>query len=153
MNLETSVHVQRTPEAVWAYLGDISNVAKWDRGVAGVQQTSLTPPGVGLEFDTLGHTGPLDNEGNRGKMSYRISDADPARGCTVQLTSSEGNARFFKTAEWRFRVEPSDGGSTVYCIAHFKLKFPYIVLAPVFYAMKKAIHSDLIKLKQVLEDS
>ena len=153
MNLETSVYVQRTPEAVWAYLGDISNVAKWDRGVARVQQTSMTSPGVGLEFDTLGHSGPLDNEGNRGKMSYRISEADPAHGCTVQLTSSDGNARFFKTAEWRFRVEPADGGSTVYCVAHFKLKFPYIVLAPVFYAMKKAIHSDLIKLKQVLEDS
>src|ERR1700749_1154431 len=152
MNLESSVYVKRPPEAVWAYLGDIRNVSKWDRGVAGARQTSSNPPGVGFEFDTLAYTGPKDSDGNKGKMSYRIAEADPARGCTVQLTSSDGTAQFFKTAEGRFRVEQAAGGAQVFCVAHFKLRFPYIVLAPVFYGMRRAIRSDLQRLKLALEN-
>ena len=152
MDLESSVYVQRNPEAVWAYLGDIANVSKWDRGVARVQPTSSVSPGVGFEFDTLAYSGPKDSDGNKGKMSYRIAEADPVRGCTVQLTSSGGNARFFKTAEWRFRVEPAVGGAQVFCVAHFKLRFPYVFLAPVFYGMNRAIRSDLDRLKLALEN-
>ena len=37
MNLEATVLIHRTPERVWAYLGDASNVPKWDRGVAKVR--------------------------------------------------------------------------------------------------------------------
>jgi hypothetical protein len=69
----------------------------------------------------------------------------------VQLTSRDGNARFFKEAEWRFNVEPVAEGARVICAAHFKLRFPYIVLAPVFYGMGGAIRADLENLKRVLE--
>ena len=55
MHLETAIVIQRPPEEVWAYLGDISNVSKWDRGVSATRQTSHGPSGVGLEFDTLAH--------------------------------------------------------------------------------------------------
>jgi hypothetical protein len=151
LDLQTSVVIKRRPEEVWSYLGAISNVPKWDRGVARVQQTSAEPPGIGFQFDTLAHPSGKDHDGSKGKMSYRISDADPIRGCTVQLTNSDGNARFFKTAEWRFRVEPEGLGSKVFCVAHFKLRFPYILLSPVLYGMKKAIRSDLEKLKEVIE--
>jgi hypothetical protein len=151
MHLETAIVIHRTPEEVWSYLGDISNVSQWDRGVAAVRETSPLPPGVGFEFDTLAHPKGKDHAGEWGKMSYRIADADPIRGCTIQLTSSSGNARFFRTAEWRFRVEPAIEGSSVICAADFKLRFPYIFLAPIFRGMKKAIHSDLENLKQALE--
>lgn len=151
MHLETSVLIHRTPADVWAYLGDISNVSKWDRGVARVQQTSSTSSGVGLEFDTLAHPRRND-DGNWGRMSYRISEADPAHGCTVKLTSSDGNARYFRTAEWRFRVYPAAEGATVFCAVHLKLKLRFLILAPLFYRMKRAIRSDLEKLKHVLEN-
>jgi hypothetical protein len=151
MHLETAIVIQRPPEEVWAYLGDISNVSKWDRGVSATRQTSHGPSGVGLEFDTLAHPKGKVDGGEWGKMSYRIVETDPIRGCTIQLTSSSGNARFFKTAEWRFRVEPAAEGAWVVCAAYFKLRFPYIFLAPIFYGMKKAIHSDLESLKQAVE--
>ncbi len=151
MHLESSVVIRRPPEQVWAYLSDTSNVSHWDRGVAGVRKTSELAPGVGFEFDTLAHPRGADDSGEWGKMSYRIAKADPATGCTVQLTSSSGNARFFKTAEWRWRVEPAAGGALVICAAHFTLRFPYILLTPLFLWMKKAIQSDLEYLKQSLE--
>lgn len=151
MHLESSVHIRRSPEDVWAYLGDVSNVASWDRGVSLSESTSGAPPGVGFEFDTFAHPRGDSPDGAWGKMSYRIKDIDPVHGCTIQLTSNAGNARYFKCAEWRFRVEPEYGGSRVFCTSHFTLKWQYLFLAPVFLTMKKAIRSDLEQLKAKLE--
>ncbi|HEV2134184.1 MAG TPA: hypothetical protein VGR47_07965 [Terracidiphilus sp.] len=86
-------------------------------------------------------------------MSYRITDIDPVRGCTIQLTSNTGNARFFRTAKWRFRVEPEAMGSRVFCTADFRLRFPYHILAPIFFFMKSAIRRDLESLRHRLESS
>jgi hypothetical protein len=151
MHLESSVHIRRCPEHVWAYLGDVSNVAAWDRGVARSEATSRTPPGVGFEFDTFAHPRGKSADGSWGKMSYRITDIDPVRGCTIQLTSFAGNARYFKFAEWRFRVESETDGSRVFCIAVFTLRWQYLLLAPLFLTMKRAIRTDLEQLKDKLE--
>jgi len=136
---------------VWAYLGDVSNVAQWDRGVAATEATSPAAPGVGFEFDTLALRNGKPAENGWGKMSYRITQIDPVNGCTVQLTSNTGNARYFKSAAWRFRVEAESGGSRVFCTAEFTLRWQYVLLAPVLYGMKNAIRTDLEQLKRVLE--
>src|SRR5262249_18444276 len=36
MHLESSIVIRRPPEQVWAFLGEVSNIPRWDRGVAGV---------------------------------------------------------------------------------------------------------------------
>ncbi len=152
MHLRSSVHVRCTPENVWAYLGDVSNVAAWDRGVSRSEANTATPPGIGFEFETFAHARSNSRDGSWGRMSYRIAEIDPVRGCTVQLTSSTGNARYFKSAEWRFRVEPEANGSRVFCTVVFHLKWRYLVLAPIFLAMKRAICTDLEQLKAKLEN-
>jgi hypothetical protein len=151
MRLEASIYVRLSPEVVSAYLGNLSNVAEWDRGVSRAQANSEAPPGVGFEFDTIAHPRGKSRDGSWGKMSYRIAEIDSVRGCTVQLTSTTGNARYFKTAEWRFRVEAEPGGSRVFCAAVFALKWQYLILAPVFRTTKKAIRTDLEQLKAKLE--
>jgi carbon monoxide dehydrogenase subunit G len=150
MHLETRILVSRTPEEVWSYLSDYSNVPRWDRGVGSVSHTPETAPGIGFEFSTFG----VDKQGTdtkRGKMSYRVNNADQVEGATVQLTSSDGNARYFKQAEWRFKVDPAPEGAWITCAVHFTLRFRYIFLAPVFSMMRGAIHRDLESLKRVLE--
>jgi len=67
------------------------------------------------------------------------------------LTSADGNARFFKTASWNFRVMPTTGGSLLVCVAEFTLRLRYLFLGPIFYAKKSAIQFDLRGLKQALE--
>jgi hypothetical protein len=79
MHLEASVHIRRSPQDVWAYLGDVSNIAVWDRGVSRTEASSSTPPGVGFEFDTFAHSRGNSLDGTWGKMSYRIADIDPER--------------------------------------------------------------------------
>lgn len=152
MILEASVVIRRSPEDVWAYLGNPANVSAWDRGVAGVETAAGAPPGVGFTFDTLARAPRAAKDQDWGRMSYRIAEVDEQRGCTVQLTSQSGNARFFKTAAWRFRVVPEAGGSRVFCAADFRLRWQYWVLAPVFWSMKRAIRADLESLRRVLEN-
>lgn len=151
MQLESSVIVQRPVDEVWAYLGDFSKVSEWDRGVASTRATSSAASGVGFTFDTLAHPAGKDGDGEWGRMSYRVADMDAERGCTVELTSKDGNARYFRSAEWRFRVDPVPEGSRVTCCAHFKLRPRYFFLGPVLMAMKKAIRRDLESLRARLE--
>lgn len=151
MQLESSIFVARPPEEVWAYLGDVSNVAQWDRGVASTSARPNSPSGVGFEFDTLALRQGKPAAGDWGRMSYRIADIDPVRGCTVELTSRTGNARYFQSAAWRFLVLPEPGGSRIFCTAQFKLKIRYCLLAPILFGMKRAIRADLESLKRRLE--
>ena len=147
MHLETRIVVRHPPVDVWAYLGDLANVPKWDRGVESVRQTA-NHAGAALEFETLARSGP-----QHGRMAYRITEANPVRGCTIQLTNSDGNARYFKQAQWRFQVHPDAQGSCVTCAVDFKLRLRYLFLAPVLFTLRRAIHRDLESLKARLESS
>jgi len=151
MQLESSIVIHRPPEVVSAFLGDTSKVSEWDRGVARTEAKAETAPGVGFEFDTLAHARGKDSKGEWGRMSYRIKEIDPVRGSTVELTSTTGNARYFKSAEWRFRVEEDPDGAKVYCVADFKVKWRYFFMAAILFFMKSAIHRDLVGLKQRVE--
>ena len=153
MLLESTVIIHRPPEVVSAYLGDPSKVVEWDRGVSRTEVRSDENPGVGFEFDTLAHPRGKDARGEWGKMSYRIAAIDPDHGCTVQLTSTTGNARYFRTAEWRFRVEAVPEGSQVFCAADFVVRRRYFLLAPILFFMKGAIQKDLESLKRKLENT
>lgn len=132
MRLESNIIVDRASDEVWRFPGNAANIGKWDRGVAGVESKSS------LEFDTLAPEGMAAGP-DRGRMSYRVADAGENR-CTVLLTSSTGNARFFKTAEWRFRTEPASAGTLLAW-----------VVGPLLYAKRGAVQMDLVSLKRALE--
>jgi len=130
VQLRARIQVRRTPQAVWKYLSDHNNVPAWDRGVGSVRENPETLPGVGFEFSTLGTNDRVGSDPERAKMSYRITQADPVKGCRVQLISTEGNARYFRNAEWIFNVLPDPQGALIICTARFKLRLAYLLLAP-----------------------
>jgi hypothetical protein len=150
MRLESTIIIHRRPEEVGRFLSDIANVEKWDRGVGSSRAISGSP-GVGFEFETLGRSDSPFTSPEKARMAYRIVQAGPDR-CTVALTSSAGNARFFKTAQWQFRLSPAPEGSLLTCCADFTLRLRYIFLAPIFYLKRRAIQMDLKALKQTLEE-
>jgi hypothetical protein len=89
---------------------------------------------------------------SRGRMSYRITETDPAKGCTIELTNSDGNGGYLKKAEWRFRVDPDPQGASITCAAHFEVRLRYLLLAPALFMMRRAIYRDLQCLKRTLEN-
>src|SRR5215831_10293208 len=151
MRLESKIIIRRAPKEVGRFLSDIANVEKWDRGVGSSRAISGSP-GVGFESETLGRSDSPFMSPEKARMAYRIVQAD-ADGCTVALTSSAGNARFFKTAQWQFRLSAAPEGSLLTCCADFTLRLRYIFLAPIFYLKRHAIQMDLKALKQNLEES
>jgi polyketide cyclase/dehydrase/lipid transport protein len=135
---------------VGRWLGDVSNVAKWDRGVGDARVTSDGPMAVGAEFETVGLAGARDGAGTQGRMAYRVAEVEGNRS-VVELTSRDGNARFFRRASWEFRIEPAEGGSKVVCVADFEVRKRYWFMAPVLFFMKGAIDRDLRQLKEAVE--
>lgn len=110
MRLTSQVVIRRTPEQVWSILADPFRVPQWDRGVAAVELSSPEAYGPGFEFSTLARKRRPHRQPDWGRMSYRVVESGEDR-CTLALTSSSGNARFFRTACWHFRVEPLPEGS------------------------------------------
>ena len=149
LRLQTEVTVRRTPLDVATFLGDVRNIPLWDRGVANVRAASEAKPGVGFAFETVGHPGSAAGAED-GRMAYEVSSVD-ANGSTVRLTSTTGNARYFRDAAWHFRLDPVPVGTRITCIAEFTLRRRYLWLAPVFYLMRRAIREDLERLRRTLE--
>lgn len=148
MHLESSILIGRKPEDVWRFLGSVENISAWDRGV---KRTRTTQPAsgnsVGLEFDTFAK----GDESDWGKMSYRVTESgtDSYR---VQLTSSTGNARYFKQASWTFKSRPHPGGTTLLCSVDFVTRLRYFFLAPLLYLNRSALAIDLESLKRAIEN-
>lgn len=142
MQLVSSIVIRRPPEQVWNYLSELSNIQDWDRGVGSSKAIAGTP-GVGFEFETLGHSGAA-------RMAYRIVETG-SDSCTVELTSSTGNARFFKRALWRFSIQPAPEGSLLTCCAEFTVKLRYGFMAPLLWLKRSAIQMDLEQLRQAVE--
>lgn len=152
MRLESSILIERSPERVWNFLGDVSNLPKWDRSVAAIEQSASGVAGVGSEFNTIADANATDDPRKNGRMSYRIAEVDlDRRQCTVDLTSSDGNARFFKKGSWTFRTDSAQGGTLLMCSVEFVLRGWWRILAPIFYLMRGAITKDLRQLKAVIE--
>lgn len=149
MRLQSKILIGRPPEQVWKFLGDIHNIAKWDHGVSGATLTSVGPVDAGSEFDTVGRG---SNPG-KDRMSYRIAETGSNR-CVIDLTSSDGNARYFRSASWIFEVEPGARESSfLTCAAVFGLRARYLFLAPMLYFMQRGIARDLRQLKQAIEQN
>jgi Polyketide cyclase / dehydrase and lipid transport len=156
VRLESSIAIHRPPEIVWAFLGDVSNLPKWDRGVARAVEAQETRAalqfGEGYEFHTEAHSGSPGNASDNGRMAYRVARVDEeAQQCIVDLTSRTGNARFFRRAQWIFQVTPTLSGSRVTCAVEFTLRPAYFFMAPLLWLTRGAIHSDLENLKRVIE--
>lgn len=154
MQFAGDIVVNKSKEEVWGFLAEPQNIPKWDRGVKAIEPGKMPRSSEeGFEFTTVGYDAAALNQG---RMSYRIGQTGLEAGCRVDLISHDGNARYFKSAYWLFRVQQSESGpksSRIECSVHFDLRLRYVWLAPVLFFMKGALNRDLIGLKRTLESA
>lgn len=139
LKLSEQVDIGLPVDDVWSFFMDLSNLPRWDRGVATVEITSGDGE-VGSTFDTIGHRG-------RGRMSYEVTDLDENRRHTAVTRSGQ-----FTWAEWQFTLDPVASGTSVTCTCRFSLRLRFVFLAPVLLLLgARGIRRDLALMKQVME--
>jgi hypothetical protein len=143
MYLESSIIVGQSPPKVWAFFADPQNLARWDRSVERVVQTSAVPVGVGFTFDTYGPA--TDGAGFR--SSYEVTEYRPGEYVWVDLM----NSKWFSRARWLTAVEPSGVGTRIRVGLAVTPRWRYFFLWPVLRLSAPAIGRDLGFLKRALE--
>ncbi|MCA6123457.1 SRPBCC family protein [Bradyrhizobium sp. WSM 1704] len=144
MRLSDSVTVSRTAGEIFRFMTEPQNLARWDRSVVKVIETSSRPVNVGTTFDTIGPS----IRGKEGlKTSYEVLRIEPDRHLEVRVTHSN----FFKTAVWCTELEPLGEATRLVCAVDLTLRLRYLPLAPVLLLNKGAITRDLGYLKAELE--
>jgi glycosyltransferase involved in cell wall biosynthesis len=138
MELTAEVNVSCAATDVWSFFMDLSNLPRWDQGVASVEVSADTG-GIGTTFDTVGHNGR--------RMSYEVTELQENYRHKCLTRSGE-----FNWAEWEFTLSPSDSATTVACVSRFSLRRRFLWLAPALRLLgKRGVRRDLGVLKQVLE--
>jgi len=77
--IEVSVGVDRPPVTVWEFVTDPANGPKYDPDIISAKQTSTGPLAVGATAEA--------NRRKTGKVSFRVSEYDPSRKFTLEVTS------------------------------------------------------------------
>lgn len=101
---EVSIHVSASPEAVYALVSDVTRTPELSPEVLACSWLDgATGPAVGARFKAT-------NKAGRMRWNNRpvVVSAEPGREFAFARTE-----RLAGTVEWRYRLEPVDGGTTV----------------------------------------
>lgn len=120
MRFRRAFAVDRPAEQVFAYAGDLRNLADWDPAVVASTATTAGPYGVGTEL--VFATGLA---GGRTRLRYRVTAYDPPR-----LVRMEGGGRRWSSVD-TLTVTPAAGGAEVAYEADVVLRGPLRLAAPI----------------------
>jgi len=138
MELRAEVDIGRPVSEVWSFFMDLSNLPRWDRGVATLEVTSDTG-GISTTFDTIGHNGR--------RMSIEVTHLEENYRHKAVTRSGE-----FNWGEWDMTLVPSGTGTTVICLCRFSLRRRFVLLAPALRLLGgRGVRRDLAALKRVIE--
>jgi len=131
MRAELTIEIARTPEDVFAYLSDVSNLPAWQSGVRAAEQTGdrieETRSFLGREMHT----------------TLEILESEPPRLFT--LKALEGPVRFTV----RHTLEPAGNGTQLTVVAEGDV--PGFASGIVAQQAKRQFSKDFARLKEILE--
>jgi hypothetical protein len=145
MKFKSAITVDQSEEAVWEFLKEPTNLAKWDKNIYKVVSTSSKPVGVGYTFDTFASEQPGQKKGAR--MSYRIIEYAALEYIRILLVRS----RIFKKAIWTMTVKPTPKGTRISCKVHLTFRIKYLYLLALLLISKRCrLLTDMEKLPAAL---
>jgi hypothetical protein len=138
---ELSLVIHRATEAVFTYLANLENDAKWRREWVEAKQTSEGPLGLGATFLLVG-----DMLGRRNEVVYETIEYEPHRRAAWKTESGPLPMIFRRT------FEHVDGGTRVTIRYEVELSGFLKLLKPLVMRLgKHQLAGDLPKLKVLLE--
>lgn len=141
IGVEESARVKRSPEEVFALVGDPANDHQWASTVREARQTSPGPLGVGTTFEQA-----LRLLGRRIELGIEVTEYEPNRSMAIRPMSGP-----FKGTGRRI-VEPIDDGTRLTLAAEGRsgLFFNLAELL-VAWAIRRELRAALANLKEMLE--
>lgn len=142
--------IEKPPEAVWAYMSDLSNATEW---MPGVEEIELIAGGDGKGGPAAGARYKVKvstrGAGTGGEMETEVTRWEPPT--LMALTSTTGPV----TATYTYEIEPDTYGSKVFmdvrCVARgFLMKLMHFFIVT---AMKRVDGMQLQNLKDELEEN
>lgn len=101
---EVTRQMAATPEQVWSLVADVTRMSEWSPVITRCEWSDgASGPALGARF--VGHN---RQNGARWSRECAITACDPGRELAFE-TYFRGEA----STRWRYRFEPSDGGTTV----------------------------------------
>lgn len=137
--IESSIHIDRSPEAMWDYLADVSHDTQWRDGVQGAAWVSDPPYEVGSSGLHL-----VDGIGD---WPWTVIAWEPPRVMAWDVTGGR-----FKGAQGAYRVDP-DGDGSLFAL---EINPPSSFIAKLMMRflkgrIERANAVDLAKLKAIME--
>ncbi|MBA2461345.1 MAG: SRPBCC family protein [Actinobacteria bacterium] len=139
--VEESAVVKRSPEEVFALVGDPKNDGQWASTVREARQTSPGPLGVGTTFEQT-----VRLLGRRIELGIEVTEYEPNRKLAIRLISGpvKGTGRRI--------VDPADGGTRLTLAAEGRSGLFFNLAEPlVAWAIRRELRAGLAKLKEMLE--
>jgi uncharacterized protein YndB with AHSA1/START domain len=140
-SFEMTVHIDRPPDEVFAFLCDLANDPRWRREWVEAKRTSQGRIGVGTTSSLF-----AKSLGRRTEVVYEVTAYDPGRAVTWKTVTGPLPLTF-----WR-RVEPHAEGARVTMGYAGDFRGLLGLLRPLIVPLgKRALKGDLPTLKQLLE--
>jgi len=138
-DVESSIWIERPPEAIWNYLADVSNEPQWREIMIEASWVSDPPYGVGS-------TG-LHLVKGVGDWPWKVTEWEEQRSVSWVVTGGR-----FEGSHAGYRVAPEKNGSLVTLDVRFKLS-ALMRFAKPFYQrlMRRQFAAELTQLKAIME--
>jgi uncharacterized membrane protein len=144
IRVETSVHIDRPSDEVFAFISNFENNPLWQSGQVEARFTSEGPLRVGSTYDQVAKF-----LGRRIESTFEVLEYEPGR--KVKATSTSGS---FPITFTRMVEEAAGGGAQVSAVVEgdssgfFKLAEPLLARM-----VQRSVKMDYRNLKQVMEES
>jgi carbon monoxide dehydrogenase subunit G len=141
MEVTADVWIDRDPDEVFAFVSEVSNNPRWQRGMREAHWTSASPTRVGSTYTQV-----ASFLGRRIESRFEIIEYEPGRRIKGRTTVSTFPITFTRM------VEPDGGGCRVRAIIEGDPTGVFKLGAPVMRRqVQRTVRQDYANLKQLLE--
>jgi hypothetical protein len=140
-DVEGSIWIEQSPEAIWNYLADVSNEPQWRDIMIEARWVSDPPYGIGS-------TG-LHVVKGVGDWPWKVTEWEEHRSVSWVVTGGR-----LEGSHAGYRVAPENAGSLVTLHANFKLSAFMRFVMPIYKrCMRRQFAAELTQLKAIMEPS
>ena len=141
MHAELAIEIERSPEDVFAYLTDVSNLPRWQSGVHGAELVGGGEPCAGARIAESRHM-----LGRELHTTLEIADFEPPR--VFGLRALDGPVQF----SVRHELEPVGEGTRLRVIGEAEIAhLPGFAVGLMARRARKQFQKDFERLKHILE--